>query len=461
MEMRTADTASVLGQWPDGGERDKLHTMPPVSSGGAAADALRRPAHAINPTSRRQIEIVLSRSVGGIGFIFALQTLPAMASQLDDLKPGWGPFLAITLYSSVALVVVCTVIQVGIRVACTIVSAGYLAALLAWPALLMVPDAVLQDKPWLWYFCSIATSCAALAFPLRWAAVYAITAPVAYGVLRLTPAGGHADLLLAALDAVYAILLGQVVLIIIVMLRQATAAVDIAQSNALRKYAAAVRHHATELERVEVDSIVHDSVLTTLLAAARAETPKEAELAVTMAARAMARLTDAGVPVANDETVIPFARVSQRIRHAAEAFASPFVVVEKNVDMITVPLQASDALYSATVQAMVNSMQHAGTGDITRTLTLRSNSRGGCTIEITDTGVGFDARAVPSERLGLRLSIMERMESAGGAVKLRTAPGEGTTVTIVWPRPAESGPDTGVIGPAHPGADDPATGVDR
>jgi signal transduction histidine kinase len=130
--------------------------------------------------------------------------------------------------------------------------------------------------------------------------------------------------------------------------------------------------------------------------------------------------------------------------------------VEKDVDMITVPLQASDALYSATVQAMVNSMQHAGTVGVNRTLTLRSNSRGGCTIEITDTGVGFDARAVPSERLGLRLSIMERMESAGGAVKLRTAPGEGTTVTIVWPRASESTGDTGVIAPT--GLDD---GADR
>ena len=47
----------------------------------------------------------------------------------------------------------------------------------------------------------------------------------------------------------------------------------------------AVRQHATEVERVQVDAIVHDSVLTTLLSAAGAGTPEEQALAARMARR--------------------------------------------------------------------------------------------------------------------------------------------------------------------------------
>jgi signal transduction histidine kinase len=105
-------------------------------------------------------------------------------------------------------------------------------------------------------------------------------------------------------------------------------------------------------------------------------------------------------------------------------------------------VHTSDALYSATVQAMVNSMQHAGPADasLARTLTLSCNQKGGCTIEVADDGVGFDLDAVPTERLGLRISIQERVTSAGGSVTVRTSPGHGTSVRIEWPR-ADEAPD--------------------
>jgi hypothetical protein len=280
-----------------------------------------------------------------------------------------------------------------------------------------------------------------------WAAIYTVVAPVAYGVVRMLPSGGDAGLLLASLDVVYAILLGQVVLIIIYMLRQATAAVDVAQSNALRKYAAAVRQHATEVERVQVDAIVHDTVLATLLAAASARGPQEAALAAGMAGDAIARLNDAGLAPVADDTVVPFVQLGDRIRQAAAALAHPFDVVQQETESLTVPLYVSESLYSASVQAMVNSLQHAGADDanITRTLTMTSNLQGGCTIEISDTGVGFDPDAVPSERLGLRVSIKERVTSAGGTATVRTAPGRGTTITLEWPQ-ADGDP---IIGPHH------------
>ncbi|MCU1442216.1 MAG: two-component system sensor protein [Cryobacterium sp.] len=423
---------------------NRAHADPSDAHSSAArfgSDLLGESRQPRNPISQRQIETVVSRSAAGIGLVFALQTLPIMLPQMDVLKPGWGLLLAIALYGGVALVVFATVFKKGIRPSMGFVAAAFLVAVIAWPFLVLDPGAVLEGKPWLWYFCTVATSCAAIAMPLAWAAVYTVVAPAAYGVIRWLPAGGNADALLASLDVVYAVLLGQVVLIIIYMLRQATAAVDVAQINALHKYGIAVRQHATEVERVQVDAIVHDTVLATLLSAASARGPQETALAAGMARDAIARLNDAGMAPVIDETVVPFARLGDRIRRAAAALACPFTVVQDDIQGLTIPLHVSESLYSAAVQAMVNSLQHAGVDPaVTRSLTMTANLQGGCTIKLSDNGVGFDPAEVPSERLGLRVSIQERVISAGGVVTVRTSVGHGTTIVLEWPRP-DSLPD--------------------
>jgi signal transduction histidine kinase len=46
---------------------------------------------------------------------------------------------------------------------------------------------------------------------------------------------------------------------------------------------------------------------------------------------------------------------------------------------------------------------------------------------------------VPDERLGLRVSIEERMANAGGSADIASAAHQGTTVTIAWPAGAAGG----------------------
>ena len=60
-------------------------------------------------------------------------------------------------------------------------------------------------------------------------------------------------------------------------------------------------------------------------------------------------------------------------------------------------------------------------------------------IEIADNGAGFDRSSVPDERLGLRVSIEERMANAGGSAEIVSAPHHGTTITIAWPAGASGG----------------------
>jgi signal transduction histidine kinase len=399
------------------------------------ADLLNEAKQPRKPISQAQIERVVSRAVGGVGLIFAVQTYPAMLQQLGYLRPGLGLAVSVVIFGVLGVTILATVLKAFIRVASGLFAVVYLLALAAWPVVLVAPDTVLDGKPWLWYLCTVATSCAAVSFPLWWATGYTILAPLAYGLVRISPAGGNADLMLGFLDAVYAILLGLVVLIIITMLRQATAAVDTAQTNALGTYGAAVRQHATEVERVQVDSIVHDSVLAALLSAAAATTPKAAELASTMAEDAITQLTEAGSVPAGDDRETSFARLKGEIRAIAGRFEEPIEFIDCEAENISLPFYAGDAIAAATAQAIVNSIQHAGGTEepVRRTVRMNTNLLGGCTVEIVDTGVGFDPAAVPTERLGLRISIQERVATAGGSVRVRSAPGQGTSILIEWP----------------------------
>jgi signal transduction histidine kinase len=399
------------------------------------ADLLSESKQPRKPISQAQIERVVSRAVGGVGLIFALQTYPAMLHQLDRLRPGLGLALSALIFGVLALAILATLVKAFIKVTSGLFAVVYLVALVAWPTLLTTPDSVLDGKPWLWYLCTVATSCAAVSFRLWWAMVYTVLAPLVYGVVRVQPAGGGAEPMLGFLDAFYAILLGQVVLIIITMLRQATAAVDRAQTNALSTYAAAVRQHATDVERVQVDSIVHDSVLAALLSAAAANTPKAAELASTMAQDAITRLTEAGSVPAGDDSMVTFARLKREVRAITDRFDEPIEFIDCDAEDLGLPAYAGEALVAASTQAIVNSIQHAGDGraPVQRSVRMNSNLLGGCTIEIVDAGVGFDPATVPSERLGLRISIQERVATAGGLVRVQSAPGRGTSILIEWP----------------------------
>jgi signal transduction histidine kinase len=386
-----------------------------------------------NPISRARFERIAGRSVSAFGLVFGLQTFPSALEQLHSLKEPWGVAVVTVVFAGLAIIPILAIIQWGVKFAMGTLALVFLAAIMSWPFLALDPNAI-GEKPWVWFLCSVFTAFAAVAFPLWLATAYTFVVPIAYGFIRALPSGGGVGAEIAGLDALYAIILGGVILVIIAMLRQAASAVDAAQSQALAKYANAVRQHATEVERVQVDAIVHDSVLTTLLSAASARTPEAKELAARMASDAIGHLHAAEASGPEDQSLVGLDRLSERIVKSAEAFSSPFVVEVRDVEVHTLPVNVAEAVYSATVQAMVNSMQHAGGPQVARRLSIRGGSPLATVhIMVTDTGQGFDEREVPAERLGLRVSIRERLAKVGGHARIESAPGEGTSVTILWP----------------------------
>ncbi len=389
-----------------------------------------------NPISRRQIETVVSRSVAIFGLVFGAQSVPVMLGQMSQVQTFWYYFLAVAIFGGILASLVASFTRRLVGFVNGYIAVAYLIALIVWPFVAKDPSAVADQRPWLWLLCTVGTSAAAVAFNTWTATAYLVIAPVVYGIVRITPSGGGKSWESAALDTVYAIILGGAVLILITLLRQAAASVDTAQSTALDRYAHAVRQHATEVERVQVDSIVHDSVLTTLLSAARAYTPEAKELATRMARNAMGHLKDAAAASPDDDATVSMDQLAHRIMGATTTLSAPFELQTAHIENGVIPVQSAEAVYSAAVQAMVNSLQHAGSGDdVRRWLTVRPSADGGIRVDVGDTGTGFEVGSVPTERLGLRVSIMERVANAGGSVEVDSGAGRGTVISIVWPHP--------------------------
>jgi signal transduction histidine kinase len=177
-------------------------------------------------------------------------------------------------------------------------------------------------------------------------------------------------------------------------------------------------------ERAEVAAHLHDSVLQTLaLMQKRAGEPDE----VARLARRQERELRSWL--AGGETPRPAERLADALRAAAEdveeAHGAP-------VDAIVVgdaPLdERMEALVAAAREALTNAAKFASdTGPVRLYAEIENGS---AHVFIDDRGPGFDPKAIPEDRRGVRESIIGRMKRHGGRVEIRSGPGDGTEVEL-------------------------------
>lgn len=390
------------------------------------ADPLRGVRPTITQASvERLFAILIAIAAVAYGAVYA----PQVVGQLPYLDPVWGPVAAVALGASFVAVGVSAFAQRWAQVAQIVCALLLLVVLVTWP--LTVREDIPDDQyPWPWWFLTVGSTAAAMGFAPWRATVYTALVPAVYAVVRLTPAGGDAGAS-AVLQGVYTAILSGAVLVIAVLLRRAAASVDTAQATAVRRYSLAIREHATEVERVQVDAIVHDSVLTTLLSAARAETPEAKALAARMARNAIDHLGAAAADLPGEAPPVTVHDLRGRITAAVGALAAPVHLRDAPVGGMRLPATVADALASAALQASVNSVQHAGGPEVDRWV--RVEQRGGAVhVEVGDDGAGFDLGAVPAARLGVRRSIIERVQAVGGTAVVASNPGAGTRIRLEW-----------------------------
>ncbi|MXQ74907.1 ATP-binding protein [Rhodococcus rhodochrous] len=198
--------------------------------------------------------------------------------------------------------------------------------------------------------------------------------------------------------------------------------------------AAAAAAEARNAERARFDALVHDRVMSTLLAASR-NAPRES--LVEQAERAVAELDELRRGT-DRESALDAAAVVARLRSAATEADEDVVFtgrVAPGSGDVAFPPEPARATAAALAEAVRNSVRHAGE-DVSRTVEVDVAPRW-ISVQVVDDGRGFEPDAVDPHRLGLEVSIRGRMRRlSGGRAVVQSAPGAGTRVLLYWRDPA-------------------------
>lgn len=301
---------------------------------------------------------------------------------------------------------------------------------LMWPFILVSQP--VQDGsfyPFIWWGMSTGWLAAALSFSMRWVVVYFVLVNVVTQYLFSIPIGGNHSLQTSFLDGLYTILTNGSVAVIALMLRHAANRSDKANSERMEAAILEAQVEAQAKERARLDALVHDSVLTALISAGRASTDEEITASADLAKIAIERLEKADGVYEASASVLCSSLFDSVI--AAAKRIDPEIDCRKYcLNSFTVSGEVASALTEATMQAVQNSVLHAG-GKAKRELSLKS-SQGTLKLVVKDDGVGFRPNRLPRGRLGIKLSIQGRLASIGGKAHIVSAPRKGTTVVLEW-----------------------------
>jgi signal transduction histidine kinase len=182
-------------------------------------------------------------------------------------------------------------------------------------------------------------------------------------------------------------------------------------------------------ERAEVAAHIHDSVLHTLTLIQRhADDPRE----VARLARAQERELRVWLyrPKGGEEEK-PSTLAEEVRKVAGEVEDAHGVPVEVVCVGDCEPDDRLVALVQAAREAMVNAAKYGGGQPVQVYAEVEEEK---VFVFVRDRGPGFDLEQVPADRLGVRGSIIGRMERHGGRATLRAVPGGGTEVELEMER---------------------------
>lgn len=284
--------------------------------------------------------------------------------------------------------------------------------------------------PWVLNTMAVAAATAVIGWKPRAAWAYLIAITCGGAVLRFVVLGCR-EWVVPFLDGVSMLTFCAIIATLLMVTLRAGETQDVALSRALRDATSAAEAQSRARQRVRFGSLVHDEVITTLLAATADTGSSEA---VRQSARdALNRLDEFVNPPSEPAPLVSLA-LEVELRSAARDIVEGVTVAGSlgQFDGV-VPGSVAAAMVGALAEGVRNSVAHAPVGrSVSRDLRLLS-THNSITVELVDDGDGFDITAVPQARLGIRSSIIERMASVdGGTARVISAPGSGTTVLISW-----------------------------
>ncbi|MGZ5406725.1 MAG: ATP-binding protein [Aeromicrobium sp.] len=193
------------------------------------------------------------------------------------------------------------------------------------------------------------------------------------------------------------------------------------------------RERVRSQERADVAAHLHDSVLQTL-----ALLQKNAGDPGTVAALAREQERELRAWLYGDENESGDSLVAVLREAAAEVETTHLTPVEV-IAVGDVGLDPDvSALAKAAREAMVNAARHA---QVDRIDVYAEVADRRVDVFVRDRGIGFDFGAIAEDRMGVRGSIIGRIERHGGTATLKSAPGEGTEVHMSIPRRSPDEPE--------------------
>jgi len=399
------------------------------------------PAHSSTANLTRLLSVAVAAAAG----IFGLLSI--------------GPFLAQAWHPSPPLAVAAWALSFGLPIALgvsarwaapwasralvTLQAVCFIVFLLFWLIVRAAPLPANADIPWVITFTGVPCVAVAIFASQRLAWGFTVLACLLSGAVRVrTSAEAHPHLVGLG-DGLYSLLLVSIFVALTLAARRAAARVD--EATRLTRQAEADRAAgvARRRERLSIDALVHDSVLSTLLMAGLGRTPPA--VVAEHEQKTLTQLEALRAPAV--QPVVLVSDAVRRLSRLTHQLAPDAVVRVDNPSSVhggaaverTVPSVAVVAILGAVGEALRNSVAAAAgpagaphARRVRRSVTVLTTTDG-FQVTVSDDGVGFEPARVPPERLGIAESIVGRMNRVpGGAANVRSSPGLGTDIVVAW-----------------------------
>ncbi|WP_084128576.1 ATP-binding protein [Demequina sp. NBRC 110055] len=386
---------------------------------------------AADDAARDRVQRMLYAATGIAAVVFGtlmLSGASGILASLPQMAP-WYTVVSLTIVIGLPVALGASAFALPLtalhRVAAVAV-VGFLVVQALW-LLAMRVDVLADDgEPWLQGVNAISCTIAGIRWRSRW--VWAF--PVAQGILVpvIQVQASVRTPLDAALDGVGSVLFCAIVMGMAVSAVQAAQRQDAAARHTRILAGVEAARRTREREESRINGIVHDDVMSVLLTASRENAPSEVANSAHEAIEAMRQISR---PAQGRDSTYSAAQAVAALRSVPDDSGVAVHVEHSVAPCPDVPAEAVQALAEAIAEALRNAGRHAGPGaDVT--LTVRADHTGVHAL-VTDEGRGFDTTAIDPLRLGLRISIEERMASVeGGSAIIRSAPGAGTAITLMW-----------------------------
>ncbi|MEB0002656.1 hypothetical protein QN357_06890, partial [Cryobacterium sp. RTC2.1] len=311
-------------------------------------------------TAAERLARVLYTSIGPTAVVFCLLSLGSFLSQVWAPRPLPAILIwALVFGLPVALGVLSR--RASLRLLRRIALAEgvvFLAILVFWLSFRATPLPAGADIPWALTFTGVPVLAVGVATRDRVGWAYLVVVCALSGLVRAATSTDPRPVLVGLEDAVYSMLLVGVFLGLMMAARRNAVRVDAATVATRADIAAAAAGVARSRERVAIDALVHDSVISTLLMAGRGGIPAAA--LAEHAATTLVRL-DAVRDRAPGQ-LVPGPELTRRLE-ALAAQITPDAVVNSDLDdRSVVTAAAATALLGAVGEALRNSRVAAGVG---------------------------------------------------------------------------------------------------